>query len=38
LPIEFEDANPFIREGEDASYAVYKDSNSDVWVGIEIEA
>ncbi len=37
LAVEFEEANPFIREGTEASYACYKDSNDDVWLGIEIE-
>ncbi len=35
LSINFEDANPFVREGDDASYAVYKDSDSNIWLGIE---
>lgn len=38
LPIEFQSDNPLIREGDDASYAVYKDVNQDVWLGIEAEA
>jgi hypothetical protein len=35
LPIQFFGKNPTIREGELANYAVYKDTNEDVWVGIE---
>lgn len=37
LSLQFEDANPFIREGDDASYGIYRDSANDVWLGIEIE-
>jgi hypothetical protein len=37
MPIEYLDENPFVREGDDAHYAVYKDSNEDVWLGIEVE-
>lgn len=33
LPVEFAGQNPFIT----APYAVYKDGNDDVWLGIEIE-
>ena len=36
LPIQFEDANPFTREGDDATYAVYKDSNGYIHLGIEV--
>ena len=35
MPVQFEGANPFTREGDDATYAVYKDSNGDVHLGIE---
>ncbi len=35
MPIGFEDANPFSREGEDATYAVYKDADENVWLGVE---
>lgn len=38
LPIEFEDDNPFVREGDEKSYAVYKDESGDVWLGIEASA
>lgn len=36
LPISFHDENPYVREGDAASYAVYKDSNDRVWLGIEV--
>ena len=35
LPVKFHSANPFIREGDDASYAVFLDENDYVWLGIE---
>jgi hypothetical protein len=35
MSILFEDANPFTREGDAKTYAVYKDSNGDVHLGIE---
>lgn len=34
LPIEFEGDNPYVRD----SYAVYKDANQDIWLGIEVPA
>lgn len=37
MPISYEDENPFVREGDgDIHYAVYKDSDNDVWLGIEV--
>lgn len=39
LPIELNDINPFIKEGESESesgYAVYKATNNDVYLGIEV--
>lgn len=32
LPIEFEGANPFAR----SPYAVYKDTDENIWLGIEV--
>ncbi len=37
LVLDFEAANPFTREGDDATYGIYKDSSNDVWLGIELE-
>ncbi len=37
LVLNFEAANPFTREGDDATYGIYMDSNNDVWLGIEAE-
>lgn len=37
MPIEFNGDNPFIREGTDGTYAVYKDANENVWLGIEVD-
>lgn len=37
LPVLFNDDNPFVREGDDGTYAVYKDSNDNVWLGFEVE-
>lgn len=36
LPVSFKDDNPFTQEGDDATYGVYKDSDNNVWLGIEI--
>lgn len=35
LPVLFENENPFISEGDLAHYAVYKDSDENIWLGIE---
>lgn len=35
LPIGFENYNPFIEVGSQSSYAVFKDSDNNVWLGIE---
>jgi hypothetical protein len=35
LPIQFQGDNPFTRQGDGATYAVYKASNGDVYLGIE---
>lgn len=38
LPVNLNDINPFIKNGDDEdelAYAVYIDSNSDVYLGIE---
>lgn len=37
LPIQFNDENPVVREGDDGTYAVYIKPNNDVYVGIEVE-
>jgi len=33
LPVNFKGENPYVRDG----YAVYKDENENVWLGVEIE-
>jgi len=33
LPLELNDENPFAFEG----YAIYRDENDNIWLGIEIE-
>lgn len=38
LPIGFTGDNPYSREGEAKTYAVYKDTSENVWLGIEAEA
>jgi hypothetical protein len=35
LPVRFEDDNPFIRQGTEASYACYIDADDNVYLGIE---
>jgi hypothetical protein len=35
LALEFEADNPFVRQGDDSIYAIYRDSNGDVHLGIE---
>ena len=37
MPIGFEGDNPFVREGEEKHYAVYKDTDENVWLGIEVD-
>jgi hypothetical protein len=34
LPVEFNGENPFVREGDEGTYAVYKDDDENVWLGI----
>jgi hypothetical protein len=34
LPINFQNQNPYSRAGEKSTYAVYQDSNNDIWLGI----
>lgn len=34
LVVDFEGDNPFVRVGAENTYAVYKDENADVWLGI----
>lgn len=36
MPIGFEDDNPFIREGDEGTYAAYLDAEDNVWLGIEV--
>ncbi len=39
MPILFDDENPFVREGDDGTYAVFKDpATENVYLGIEVEA
>ena len=39
LPIEFNSQNPFTREGDDdITYAVYKDTDSNIYLGIHTES
>jgi hypothetical protein len=35
LPVEFQGENPFIRQGDDNHYAVYRDLENNIWLGIE---
>ena len=37
LPIGFNTDNPYLREGEDNTYAVYKDASQNVWLGVATE-
>ncbi len=37
LPLQFEDANPFVREGDDGTYAIYKDSDDMIHLGVLVE-
>lgn len=34
LPINFRDQNPYNRAGSEKTYAVYQDSNNNIWLGI----
>jgi len=34
--LNFNDENPYVREGDDDTYALYVDSSDDVWLGIEV--
>lgn len=34
LQVLFEEDNPFVREGDANTYAVYQDTNADVWLGV----
>ena len=38
LSVMFQGDNPFTREGTEKTYAVYKDENGDVHLGIEADA
>jgi len=38
LPIGFAGDNPYVRAGDDDTYAIYKDSNEDVWLGVLIQS
>lgn len=37
MPVEFNEENPFQRQGVASVYAVYKDANGDVFLGIEVQ-
>ncbi len=34
LPVNFNDENPYVKDG----YAIFKDTEDNVWLGIEVEA
>ena len=36
LPVSFLDRNPYVRAGDAGTYAVYKDADDYVWLGIGI--
>lgn len=39
LPVLYEGENPFVSEGDDGTYAVFKDpATEDVYLGIEVES
>lgn len=38
LPIGFNGENPYVKQGDAAHYAVYLDTNGDVYLGIEVPA
>ncbi len=36
LPVLFNSENPFVSEGDAGSYAVFKDTDENVWLGFEV--